>query len=300
MNFIRCSRYEYFAKIGSISNYSYHLKDEEKSGILEVLFEETTFPMEKDELMDLLRVKTVNIETEQMEDLLKRMIEIEVLYELTDNTSEQISVTIITDRSRADMVATSFHELDYQVKLFTLEDDGEESSLKWNVFQVDNEAQASEQISEAEYVLLFKTNFSPALLYKINKLCLDLHKKLIISYLDGHEGVIIPLVNFNQVGCYNDFELLRESSFYNLLDYQIMKEQLMENDKIPDIASSLHFNALLNQTILLFDHYVKYTNINYYAYSFDFERMVNTKMKLFKFPKCPSCQGEKNLVHAFI
>ncbi|ADH60237.1 hypothetical protein Tmath_0473 [Thermoanaerobacter mathranii subsp. mathranii str. A3] len=155
-------------------------------------------------------------------------------------------------------------------------------------------------IKQHDCVLVIQKYFNPNLFYKINRLCVDLEKKFVISYLDGDEGLIIPIMDINRAGCYNDFELLRESSFYNLLDYQIMKESYIKENNVLIASDNLYFNTLLNLTMLILDKYLKCTYINNYAYSVDFERMVITKIRLFRFPKCPSCQGDKNLTHPFI
>ncbi|MGL5972840.1 MAG: hypothetical protein ACRCZK_03920 [Oscillospiraceae bacterium] len=155
-------------------------------------------------------------------------------------------------------------------------------------------------ISNCEFVIVLTSYFSPALFYQLNAKCVEFNKMFFISYLDGNEGIIIPLRAPAKLSCYNDFELLRESSFYNLLDYQMMKEELNgENLDIPQYEQ-LHLEALLLNTTLLLQNFLKNTNINQYAYSYDFERMVNCKTKLMRFPNCPSCQGDTNISHPFI
>lgn len=300
MHFIRSSKYEYLAKVGSISNYSFQLKDEEQSGMLEILIENTEFPISKPELIELLSENTLNIDVAQIEETIERLLEIEVLYETSQISRKEIPVCIITDEKFKAAVHENLQMQNIDVTYFVLDDGGQPSSQYKNVIDLNDEEQTKHLFAPFEYIIIFKTQFSPTTFYKLNKICLYLNKKLIISYLDGHEGVIVPLLNFNQVGCYNDFELLRESSFYNLLDYQVMKEQLIKDDKPLSSPVSLHFNSLILQTMLLFNHYTSYTNINYYAYSLDFERLEHTKSRLLKFPKCPSCQTDKNLVNAFI
>ncbi|PFR25757.1 hypothetical protein COK19_14375 [Bacillus cereus] len=299
MQFIRCSRYEYLVKKGSISNYSFNLKDEEQSGILEIIFEEITFPISRDDLEAQLLMRIEDIDSNHITSLLDQLLEVEILYEVSTVAKKNIKICVIADNERIDMIMKAFEEQSYEMQPFVIKNPPSESNnIKY--INLQNENDAFEQLEEFEYVLVFKEHFSPSTFYQVNKLCLELNKKLIISYLDGNEGVIIPLVNFSQIGCYNDFEILRESSFYNLLDYQIMKEQLLQQDYPHKSSNNLHFNILVNQTVLLLNHYSSYTNINYYAYSLDFERMINTKSRLLKFPKCPSCQSDKNLVHAFI
>lgn len=299
MQFIRCSRYEYLVKKGSISNYSFNLKDEEQSGILEIIFEEITFPISRDDLEAQLLMRIEDIDSNYIKSLLDQLLEVEILCELSAVTEKNMKICVITDSEKVDVIMNAFCEQSYEIQSFVFENPSSESNnIKF--LELQNEKNALEQLKDFEYVLVFKEHFSPSTFYKVNKLCLELNKKLIISYLDGNEGIIIPLVNFSQIGCYNDFEILRESSFYNLLDYQIMKEQLLQQDYPHKPSNNLHFNILVNQTVLLLNHYSSYTNINYYAYSLDFERMINTKSRLLKFPKCPSCQSDKNLVHAFI
>lgn len=299
MQFIRCSRYEYLVKKGSISNYSFNLKDEEQSGILECIFEEITFPINREDLEEQLLIRIGGIDQNHIKNLLDQLLEVEILYEVSNVIKKNMKICAIADSERVDIIMQALEEQSYEIQPFTFKN----SPIKSNnikLIELQNENDALEQLKEFEYVLVFKEHFSSSTFYTINKLCLELNKKLIISYLDGSEGIIIPLVNFNQIGCYNDFEILRESSFYNLLDYQVMKEQLLQKDYQPKSSNNLHFNLLVNQTVLLLNHYSSYTNINYYAYSLDFERMINTKSRLLKFPKCPSCQSDKNLVHAFI
>lgn len=300
MNFIRNSKYEYLAKIGSISNYSFQLKDEQHSGILEILVEEVKFPITYDSLIELLLKTTTNVNIEQIKKVIENLIEIEVLYKMSQMNREKIPVCMIVDKEEQETIRQCIQEPDYDVTYFALDNGSKEIVSSDNILYLDDEKKGNKQLEPFEYILLFKKNFSPAIFYKLNKMCLGLNKRFIISYLDGHEGIIIPLLNTKQVGCYNDFELLRESSFHNLLDYQIMKEKFLNGDNPSNSPVLIHFKSLVLQTMLLFKHYTTYTNINYYAYSLDFERLVTTKSRLLKFPKCPSCQTDKNIVNAFI
>ncbi|WP_100332613.1 hypothetical protein [Bacillus xiapuensis] len=296
MLFIRCSRYEYLVKKGSMSNYSFHLKDEDKTGILEALFEKTDFPVPQERLAEELSNKISEPNEKYVSDLLEQLLEIEVMLECPNAQQIEKPVCIMTDLEQVSVIQDIFEKGGYSAQLLVLDDaNHNEQFISLN----HNEA-ASEKLEPFEYVILFKNHFSPGTFYQANKLCLEQNKKLIIAYLDGSEGIIIPLLNFAQVGCYNDFEILRESSFYNLLDYQVMKERLLQQDKVQPTSHPLHFHMLVNQTALLLNQYMQFSSLNYYAYSMDFERMVNTKTRLLKFPKCPSCQSDKNLVHAFI
>lgn len=157
-------------------------------------------------------------------------------------------------------------------------------------------------LQKVDIVLIYAGWYNPMLFYEINKMCIDNKKSLIISYLDGNEGIVIPLINFDQTGCYNDFELMREASFHNLLDYQVAKERIIKENSAPGkfYTTKLYAQALSIRTILIMNKIVSDSFINYYAYDFDFERLVESKVKLLKFPKCPSCQGDKNLSHPFI
>ncbi|MFA9555705.1 hypothetical protein ACERII_00145 [Evansella sp. AB-rgal1] len=298
MHYIRCSRYEYLVKRGSISNYSFSIKDEEKTGILDAMFEIINYPIELKDLEEQLASLSVAPNSDQMKSLIHQLLEIEVLYEISKKTKQDTSLCVIVDdHDQSQIVTSTLKNEQYYVTYYSI-DNKSSSSLPY--IDLENEKDTKEVLKNFDYILLFKRNFSPNTFHKFNKLCLDLNSKLIISYLDGNEGIIIPLVNCDQVGCYNDFEIMRESSFYNLLDYQVMKEQLLLDENGEIYVNPIHFTILVNQTCLLLEQFISYTNMNYFAYSFDFERMVNTKSRLLKFPKCPSCQGDKNLVHAFI
>lgn len=295
MQYIRCSKYEYLIKKGSISNYSFNLRDEEKNGILEILFEKTKYPMEKDELKSYMIENADFSESSKAEELINQLLEIEVF--LKESSQTIPNICLIVDRYNTGFVGDMFLNQGYIHSVFPLENEENSDSicLDWE------DDKLKQILSPFDYVVLLKNNYSPSTLHKLNKICLSEKKKVVMSYLDGNEGVIVPLLNVEQTGCYNDFELLRESSFYNLLDYQVMKEKLLHGETVEDPNQNfLHFSTLVNHTLLLLNHYLTFTSMNYFAYSLDFERMVTTKTRLLKFPKCPSCQSDKNLVHAFI
>ncbi|MFZ5354005.1 MAG: hypothetical protein ACOZCL_14970 [Bacillota bacterium] len=304
MHYIRCSRYEYYVKKGSISNYSFNVQDEEKTGVLEIIFEKTAYPITQDKLVGELTSKINNFGAEKAVEFIDRLKELEIIQDIHQQNNKECKLFIMTDSCNTDFVKNKFSEQGFEIKMAALDsvkELGKDKAL--NIAKFTDE-QLIEAIKGYDIAVVLKGSFSPSLFYRLNRICLQLKKKLVISYLDGNEGVIVPLLNYNQVGCYNDFEILRESSFYNLLDYQIMKEHLINNE-VGIIGSEykfnpLHFSALTDNTLLLLNYYTKYSSINYYAYSLDFERMVNTKTRLLKFPKCPSCQGDRNLVHAFI
>lgn len=297
LQYIRNSRYEYLVKRGSISNYSFHIKDDDKTGILEVLFEEVEYPISEEQLKELLLSKGNQIELEKIEEVLNQLKDVEILYELGYAGEEKLSLCVISGAEQINIIKKVLDNEYYAVDYYSLEN---LTDLEIAYLDLYDEEQAGEIFAKYDFVLYFSHFFSPSTHYQLNKICLEQNTKLIIAYLDGYEGIIIPLLNFEQVGCYNDFEILRESSFYNLLDYQVMKEHLSEKDVTDQQMNRLHFNLLVNQTILLLERFSRYTSINYYAYSLDFERMVYTKTRLLKFPKCPSCQGDKNLVHPFL
>lgn len=297
MRFIRCSKYEYIVKKGSISNYSFSLKDDDKSGLLDFLFERANYPASLSELVNSAVGVLPKCGEVDARSTIEKLTELEVL-ESMDTMVGKPKVFVVTGNQYSKIVYDRFSAHGYPLEVRIVDS---EPGKKARFDSVDQEyAALLEAVDDQDCVIVIKTGFSPSLFYEVNKLCTEDDKKLVIAYLDGAEGVIVPLLNASQVGCYNDFELLRESSFFNLLDYQIMKEDLVRKDSNKIITSQLYFSMLIDHTLLLFDRYIKSTSINYYAYSLDFERLVFTKTRLLKFPKCPSCQGDRNLVHPFI
>lgn len=296
LQFIRCSKYEYLIKKGSISNYSFNVRDEEKSGLLDLLFNQITYPAEEEVIYQQVEERLGDLDHDYIKSILDQLLDTEIMYEVGSLPQEQLRMSVITGIDHISMVEEKFAETNFHIATYVINPSTDEADV---ALDMEDEQMLAQTFQDTDYILLFQDHFSPQLFHKMNAFCLNHNKKLMISYLDGNEGIIIPLVNFNQVGCYNDFEIMRESSFYNLLDYQVMKERAIEEDPISQ-TNKLHLDFLLNHTILLLNQITTVTSINYYAYSLDFERLVNTKTRLLKFPKCPSCQGDKNLVHPFI
>lgn len=293
---IRCNKYQYLIKKGSMSNYSFDIIDENKSGILELLFEKISYPIDESAMKDEIRSKCKNITEEEICSYIKDLIEFEVFQSLKTESNKPIA--LITDKLGEKNLRKKLVDLNYSVKSILVSETGEELFIDQDTVLSDNNLE--EILKDNEYILVVSKLFQPNLFYKINTLCIELDKKMIITYLDGDEGLIIPIMNPNKSGCYNDFEMLRESSFHNLLDYQVMKEKCINDQQLNKEYNQLYLEILIGQTILLINKYSKYSYINHYAYSFDFERMVNSKIRMLRFPKCPSCQGDTNLTHPFI
>lgn len=298
MKFIRCSKYEYLVKAGSMSNYSLCVKDEDKQGIIEYLFEQIKYPASQKELVDELVSKLNHSKVKDIKNTVTRLKELEIIVHTKEKDRNQ-TVFILADDNCAALAKDRFSAQGYNVRGRIFSSNRNIKNYSFKSINQDYK-QLSKAISKHDFIVLLSTSFSPTLFYEVNKVYLEDNKKLIIAYLDGREGVIVPLLNPVQVGCYNDFEILRESSFFNLLDYQMMKEHILRGNSNNGNYNQVHLSALIDQTLLLLEHYLKSSDINYYAYSFDFERLVNIKTKLLKFPKCPSCQSDRNLVHPFI
>ncbi|MBO0481266.1 hypothetical protein [Candidatus Enterococcus courvalinii] len=285
--FIRCNKYEYLVKKGSLSNYSYNIIDESKDGFLDYLFEKSSFPIEKSELIKQMIAK-LELSSEIVEEYIERLITLKILEDKTVKPLQQ-NVVIICNKEIERDITTYFCNL----------------NMHFNItgkYTLDNLDISNLDLNQTDLVICFTSYFSPQLFYKINKKFVENNQPFLISYLDGNEGIVLPLLNPQKKGCYNDFELLRESSFYNLLDYQVMKEKLIENQQAASLMtySSICLASLLLNTLLITNYCLSKGSINNFAYSFDFERMVNTKIKLLKFPNCPSCQGDGNITHPFI
>jgi hypothetical protein len=290
MKFVRCRRFEYLVKAGSISNYSFSLVDEDRVGLLEFLFETASYPAERAELIAAACGSLAGCTEEACATTIDRLVELEVFEHVGTPDARRTRVLAISDEASHAIVAKRFAQQGYDVR-FAPSHVSEPGGSTLDIAEFLGNG--------VDYVLVTSAAFSPDLFYRANAACIDAGVPLVIAYLDGREGVIVPLVDVDKVGCYNDFELLRESSFFNLLEYQMMKEDLL-NGGVGSITDPLHLSALIDQTLLLLNHYRAFTSINYYAYSLDFERLVSTKTRLLKFPKCPSCQGDRNLAHPFI
>lgn len=295
---IRCNRYQYLIKKGSMSNYSFDIVDEEKTGILNVIFEETTFPIEKEELKDNIMKKCKNLTEEKTNEFIKKLEDIELLVELS-NKIDKSNIMLITDNESSELMKKKLLKFNYNIKSTINIEDDKKMFLNGREIESLDDEEFINAIENSDYIMVLSKYFQPDLFYKVNYYSVKLNKKMIISYLDGDEGIIVPIMNPNKSGCYNDFEMLRESSFHNLLDYQIMKEDKIigSNDKY---YNQFYFEMLMDYSIILLNSYDKYSYMISFAYSLDFERMVTSKIRLLKFPKCPSCQGDSNLTHPFI
>ena len=293
---IRCSRYQYVIKKGSMSNYSFDIIDETKSGIIEQIFEKISYPTTEEQLIEQLKT-TCGVKEDEVIDYIDKLKAIGVLQNKSENVKAKIC--LLTDYETNKIVSKKLAGSGFTVKTIVTKD------IVTDIFDVKGERvladdKVKDLISKNDFLVLVSKNFKPNLFYKMNALCLELNKRMIIAYLDGAEGLIIPIVNANKTGCYNDFEILRESSFHNLIHYQVFKEKCIEENGINMEYDPLHFDILTSQTVLILKHIISNSYINSYCYSFDFERMVNSKIRMLKFPKCPSCQSDKNLTHPFI
>lgn len=295
MRFIRCSRYEYMVKRGTISNYSFNLQDEDRLGTLEYLFERVDYPVARDRLLEILGTAFDATESDALTSVVDRLAELEILEDVAAGPSGA-RLLLLVDESASTLARPRFDNAGHDARIVSL--DGS-ASASTEGSKLDDDS-LSEAIGERDLTVVLTTSFAPGLFYRLNRLCLARGKALVIAYLDGSEGVIVPLLDPMKCGCYNDFEILRESSFYNLLDYQMVKERILADSAHAPLPDPLHLSALVDQTLLILRQLLKFTSIDYYAYSLDFERLVNTKTRLMKFPKCPSCQGDRDLVHPFI
>lgn len=281
---IRCSKYQYMIKKGSMSNYSFDMLDEDKTGILDFIFERANYPIEEESLKGQILENCVELNKEKVDEYINNLKELEVFEEISTE-KHKIKITLITEKKSMDIIEKKLVYFNYSiVNYIDIEEARKDISLC---------------TTNADYIMVFSSTFDPDLFYKINSYVIKYNKKVIISYLDGDEGIIVPIINPNKTGCYNDFEMLRESSFHNLLDYQIMKESTIIGEKNRGY-NEFYYEMLINYAVVILNNYCKYSYINCYAYSLDFERMVTSKIRLLKFPKCPSCQGDGSLTHPFI
>jgi len=290
--FIRCNQYQYLVKKGSMSNHSYNILDENKIGILSYLFEVTEFPLKKTDLLANIQTKLL-LPYEEASEYIENLINHEIL--LDEDVSVGVKKACLFTNGEIsgnidDFICTKNLGLDIEKFVLTHQD-------IYSEYDADTIETA---LSNADVVIAMYSHFAPALFYELNSKCVELNKMLVIAYLDGNEGVIIPLSSPTKSGCYNDFEILRESSFHNLIDYQVMKESLINEDVPSPDYDSLYLELLLLNSALIIRSSLISTYINQFAYSYDFERMINAKTKLMRFPNCPSCQGDSNISHPFI
>ena len=289
--FVRCTQYQYLIKEGSMSNCSYDVIDEEKSGILDYLFEKRIYPVEKEDLVKDI-VSELKLEEEKIISLLDELVKLSALEEInaTDNTKKVCIIgTKIINKEMSELLEDENVVIENCIEVRMQDLVGEVG-----------EKVLDEVLESVDEVIVVSENFAPRLFYQINAKCIEHKKALIIGYLDGKEGLLIPLVMPEKSGCYNDFEILREASFHNLIDYQMMKETLIESDNVKIEYDRKYMQFLMINIVMFLRIYSQKKNINSFAYSFDFERMVNSKIKLMKFPNCPSCQGDLNITHPFI
>ncbi|EUJ21534.1 hypothetical protein [Listeria aquatica] len=149
-----------------------------------------------------------------------------------------------------------------------------------------------------DILALFMPYYSPVVLHEIDEFCVRNNKKLFVTYVDGDEGIILPLMA-NDGLCYNDYEIMRESSLHNLLDYQVMKEHLISK-KVDMKIHAFKWEYVLISSLLILKRHLEKTLINSFAYSIDIERFIITKTKLFRFPKNSLSQSDINIKHPFI
>lgn len=282
LQFFRCTKQKYLVKKGSMSNYSFDIIDEKGTGILDVLFEKTKYPAEE----EVFRKMVAEHLGDEAEEFIQKLLELEVLKK-TDEKSDKYSVFVITGSENRELISKKMADMNFEVYGFY---DLEQVSAQDNAF--------TEGIRKCDILLVLSNTFRPDAFYDVNPYIVENEKKTVIAYMDGDEGIILPLVNPKKFGCYNDFELMREASFHNLLEYQVMKEEMIKNKPVK--AASVYSEMLIDWTIVIMNMVCKETQINHFAYSLDFERMHFAKSRLFRFPKCPGCQGDVNLTHPFI
>lgn len=282
LQYFRCTNQKYLVKKGSMSNYSFDIIDEKSTGILSVIFEQTEYPVDE----RVFREMAEEYLGDEADEFLQKLLELEVLQQTDDGVGKR-SLFIITNKQNRELLSAKLTDMDYDIiGFYDLE----------KLFSSD--AELEDQIKNCDVLLVFSNTFRPDAFYAVNPYIVTNETKTLIAYMDGDEGIIVPLVNPQKFGCYNDYELLREASFHNLLEYQIMKEELMKTK--PSGKITFQHSMLADWAIVIMNSICCETHINHFAYSLDFERMHFAKSKLFRFPKCPGCQGDTNLTHPFI
>ncbi len=282
LQFFRCTNQKYLVKKGSMSNYSFDIIDEKDTGILNIIFEKTEYPVDENTFRKIVEEYL----GDEAEEFIQKLYELEVLKRTDDNASRRLLFIITSDKNR-DLLTEKLECMNYEITGFY---DLEKLSMPDSVLE--------ENIRKCDILLVFSNTFRPDVFYAVNPYIVANKTKTVIAYMDGEEGIILPLVNPQKHGCYNDFELLRESSFHNLLEYQIMKEEIMKTKPVG--ITSFQSSMLIDWAMVIMNSICRETYINHFAYSIDFERMHFAKTKLFRFPKCPSCQGDVNMTHPFI
>lgn len=76
---IRCNKYQYLIKKGSMSNYSFNILDEDKTGILDLLFEKISYPIQYNMLKEIIMDKCKNITEEKVDEFINNLKDIELL-----------------------------------------------------------------------------------------------------------------------------------------------------------------------------------------------------------------------------
>ncbi|MBM0046638.1 hypothetical protein [Anaerococcus sp. mt242] len=265
-----------------MSNYSFNIIDENNTDVLEYIFEIEKYPIDEEKFSNNVK-KYIGDESKEF---IQKLLELEVIRRV-NNDSVLNKVMVISTIDDKKLIETKLNQMDFIMDAF---------------FEIENVSEDNSElekyIKNSEMILVFSNSFRPDIFYTINSYIVEENKDAIFSYMDGDEGIVLPLLEPKYKGCYNDFELLRESSFHNLLEYQIMKEEIIKKRTMK--KSSFYSAMLLDWSIVIMNFIKKQTQINTFAQSIDFERMHFSKTKLFRFPKCPSCQGDSNLTHPFI
>lgn len=302
--FIRCNKYQFLVKKGSISNFSFDIIDENKNGFLEYAFEIAKYPQEEEAFIQGASTQ-LGMEREEVISELNKLYELEIIEKAESNQSPRKTLLVynedVSEEVRNEMLKTQepdaagritgYGLYEYEDPLMITTQDAEKEFGKEKL---------RERVKSCDVVLVVASCFMPTLFYQMNALCIENEKPIVISYLDGDEGVIVPLKNPARYGCYNDFELLREASFHNLLNYQVMKETLIKEDIVHREFNQMYLKLLILYTMIIANQLLSHSMISSYCYSLDCERMVFSKTKLMRFPNCPSCQGDLNISHPFI
>lgn len=275
--FIRVNRFEYLLKKGTISNYSFTVIDEEKLGVLTILFEEISYPKTQEEIIKSVNYKG-NFSTSKLVEIISQLIDAEIL--LLEEKTIETPLCIITPEKNKLQVEERFREI---------------ISNNFKIIELER-IEYSEILEEV--IVLFIPYYSPSVLHEIAEFGVKKSKKLFITYVDGDEGIIIPLMDL-EGPCFNDYEIMRESSLYNLLDYKVMKEHLIYKESGVRIEM-FKWEYILMTGLLILKQHLETSNINTFSYSVDTERFIITKSKLFRFPKNSLSQSDVNIKHPFI
>jgi len=275
--FVRVNRYEYLLKKGTLSNYSFTILDEDELGFLSILFEDLIYPLAEEGIVKRLE-QELKMTKEKIKEILLQLKEAEVLIEHTE--AKKLSICALAPSEIKDQVHARLAEV-----------------IESNIKTLDLKDVDYTKITE-EIVALFLPYYSPTILHEIDEFCVKNGKQLFITYIDGDEGIVVPLMAKNGLS-YNDYEIMRESTLYNLLDYQVMKEHLIVKESEMRIQQ-FKWEYILLSSLLIFKQHLEKPLINSFAYSIDTERFILTKSKLFRFPKNALSQSDANIKHPFI